>query len=100
MHFFGVECMERLSLNRPVLGEAIAAALGLVPNCAVSVAGAKLYLAGVMTPGAMMASSFSGCGVGLLVLFRINRRFRENVAIVLLVYVLGAVFGYFSGLLF
>ncbi|MBQ5795937.1 MAG: hypothetical protein IIW14_08110, partial [Kiritimatiellae bacterium] len=68
--------------------------------CAVSVAGAKLYLAGAMSPGAMMASSFAGSGVGLLVLFRTNRSFAENMLILLSVYVLGAVFGFLSGFLF
>jgi hypothetical protein len=97
MHFWGDGCLERLCLNRPFVGELVAAALGLVPNCAVSVAGAKLYLAGAMSPGAMMAASFSGSGLGLLVLFRTNRSLTENVAIVALVYVFGVVFGYLSG---
>jgi hypothetical protein len=97
MHFCGDGCLESLCLNRPFVGELVASALGLVPNCAVSVAGAKLYLAGAMSPGAMMASSFSGSGLGLLVLFRTNRSLTENIAIVALVYVFGALFGYLSG---
>ena len=100
MHHFGEECLLKLCLTRPFIGELVAAAVGLVPNCAVSVAGAKLYLAGAMSPGAMMASSFAGSGVGLLVLFRTNRSFAENMLILLSVYVLGAVFGFFSGFLF
>ncbi len=100
MHHFGEECLLKLCLTRPFIGELIAAAIGLVPNCAVSVAGAKLYLAGALSPGAMMASSFAGSGVGLLVLFRTNRSFAENLLILLSVYILGAVFGFLSGFLF
>ena len=100
MHHFGEECLLKLCLTRPFIGELIAAAIGLVPNCAVSVAGAKLYLAGALSPGAMMASSFAGSGVGLLVLFRTNRSFAENMLILLSVYILGAVFGFLSGFLF
>ena len=100
MHFFGEECLHRLCLDKPFAGELVAAALGLVPNCAVSVAGAKLYLAGVMSPGAMMAASFSGSGVGLLLLFRTNRSLAENLSILAAVYVLGVVFGHLSGYLF
>ena len=100
MHFFGEDSLHRLCFDMPFAGELVAAALGLVPNCAVSVAGAKLYLAGVMSPGAMMAASFSGSGLGLLVLFRSNRSIKENLLILALVYALGAIFGYLSGFLF
>ena len=97
MHMFGEDCLLKLKLTAPFLGEAVAGALGLIPNCAVSVAGAKLYLAGAMSPGALMASSFTGSGVGLLVLFRTNRNLRENLAILVSVYVLGVVLGALCG---
>jgi hypothetical protein len=100
MHFFGEDCLSDLCLNRPLIGEMVSAAVGLVPNCAVSVAGAKLYLAGAMSPGAMMAASFSGSGLGLLVLFRTNRSLKENLLILLAVYFMGVVFGFLSGFLF
>ena len=97
MHFFGEECLLRLRLTTPFFGEIVAAAVGLVPNCAVSVAGAKLYLAGAMSPGSLMASSFSGAGVGLLVLFRTNRNLGENLAILCSVYVASVVLGWLTG---
>lgn len=73
--------------------------MGLIPNCAASVASARLYSEGVMSSGAMMASSFTGCGVGLLVLFRTNRNVVENVLILISVYVCGVVLGWLSGFL-
>lgn len=97
MHYFGEDCLDKLRLNAPFVGELAAGALGLIPNCAVSVAGAKLYLAGAMSPGALMASSFTGSGLGLLVLFRTNRNLKENLAILLSVYVLGVVLGWLTG---
>lgn len=100
MHYFGEDCLHRLCLDRPFSGELVAAAVGLVPNCAVSVAGAKLYLAGAMSPGAMMAASFSGSGIGLLVLFRTNRSLKENLAVLALIYVFGVLFGFLTGFLF
>jgi hypothetical protein len=96
---FGEGALERLCLNRPFVGELVAGAVGLVPNCAVSVVGAKLYLAGAMSPGALMAGSFTGSGVGLLVLFRTNRRLGENVTILAVLYALGVVFGRLAGFL-
>lgn len=97
MHWFGEDSLNALCLNRPFVGELAAGALGLIPNCAVSVAGAKLYLAGAMSPGALMASSFTGSGLGLLILFRTNRNLRENLLILGTVYVLGVVLGWLTG---
>ena len=97
MHCFGEDCLNSLRLNRPFLGELLAGVLGLIPNCAVSVAGAKLYLSGAMSPGALMASSFTGSGLGLLVLFRTNRNLKENLAILGTIYVLGVLLGWISG---
>ena len=99
MHFFGEDCLKSLRLCKPVFGELAAGLLGLVPNCAVSVAGAELYCKGAMSSGALMASSFTGSGLGLLVLFRTNRNVKENLCILLCVYVLGVVFGWLSGFL-
>jgi len=97
IHCFGEDCLNALRLNRPFVGELVAGALGLIPNCAVSVAGAKLYLSGAMSAGALMASSFTGSGLGLLVLFRTNRDVKENLLILLVVYVVGVLLGFVSG---
>lgn len=97
MHCFGEDCLSSLRLNRPFFGELAGGALGLVPNCAVSVAGAKLYLSGAMSPGALMASSFTGSGLGLLVLFRTNRDMKENLGILALVYAVGVFLGFLTG---
>ena len=97
MHYFGEDCLCSLRLNRPFFGELAAGALGLVPNCAVSVAGAKLYLSGAMSAGALMASSFTGSGLGLLVLFRTNRNLKENLLILATVYAVGVTLGCLTG---
>lgn len=99
LHYLGEDCLMRLHLTKPFLGELAAGAIGLIPNCAVSVASAKLYLAGAMSPGALMASSFVGSGVGLLVLFRTNRNLIENLSIFIAIYICGTVLGYLTGFL-
>ena len=100
MHYFGEESLNALCLNRPFFGELASGALGLIPNCAVSVAGAELYMKGAMSAGALMASSFTGSGLGLLVLFRTNRSIRENLAVLSTLYVSGVVLGWLAGHLF
>ena len=82
-------------MNRlPVLGECVAALIGLIPNCAASVAVATLYVEGVIQAGAMLAGLLTGAGAGLLVLFRTNRHhWRENLLIVAALFVVGILFG-------
>ena len=46
-----------------------------------------------------MASSFTGSGLGLLVLFRTNRNLKENLSILLVVYAVGVVLGHLTGYL-
>ena len=52
-----------------------------------------------MSAGALMASSFTGSGLGLLVLFRTNRNWRENLAILATVYLTGVALGGLTGFL-
>ena len=99
MHFWGEECLESLRLNKPIFGELFAGLLGLIPNCAVSVAGAELYCKGAMSAGALMASSFTGSGLGLLVLFRTNRNLKENICILAVLYAVGVMLGWLTGFL-
>ena len=97
LHFIGEDGLRNMILNEPWSGEVLAGLLGLVPNCAVSVSGAQIFLKGGMSAGALMSLSLTGSGVGMLVLFRTNRHWRRNLAILLCVYVAGVVFGHFTG---
>lgn len=77
----------------PVLGESAAALVGLIPNCAASVAIATLYARGVITAGAMLSGLLTGAGAGLLVLFRTNKHPWQNVLFALALFALGVFFG-------
>ena len=70
--WIGEDAISSLFLNRPVVGELLAALVGMIPNCASSVAITQLYLNGVLSAGAMISGLLAGSGVGLLVLFRVN----------------------------
>lgn len=74
LHFVGEDTLSGLILNKPFIGPAITAVVGLIPNCAASIVITQLYLQGAMTAGSMAAGLLSASGVGMLVLFRINRR--------------------------
>lgn len=84
---------EFLSANGAVavVGSAI---VGLIPNCAASVAIAQLYIEGVLGFGAMMAGLLSAAGVGMLVLLRTNRHAAENLAIIAVLVAVSALCGF------
>lgn len=91
--WIGEDVLGNLILNRPVAGELVAALVGMIPNCASSVVVTQLYLNGVLSPGALTAGLLSGSGVGLLVLFRVNDDYRENLKILGLLYAAGVAGG-------
>lgn len=88
--------MDRLSaiLGRgTLLQPVLAALLGLIPNCASSILITELYLAGGLDFGAAMAGLCAGAGVGMAVLFRENRPWKENFLILGLLYAVSVAVG-------
>ena len=93
VYFVGEENLGALMYDKPVIGHLIAAVFGLIPNCAASVALTTLATEGLITVGTMMSGLFSGAGVGLVVLFRVNKHLKENLAVLAILVAVGLVFG-------
>ena len=91
--FVGEEALGSIVSRIPVLSHLIAAIIGLIPGCATSVALTTLGLEGIISGGTMMAGLFSGAGVGVLILVRLNRRPKENLIILGLLVGIGFTFG-------
>lgn len=91
--FVGEDALAMLMYNKPFISHAIAAVFGLIPNCAASVTLATFASEGLITAGTMMAGLFSGSGVGILVLFKINKNLKQNLAITALLVASGFIFG-------
>lgn len=79
--------------SNPVLSVLGSALVGLIPNCAASVVIAQLYVEGALGAGAMMAGLLVSAGVGLLVLFRTNRRLRQNLIVLAGLWATGVFWG-------
>ena len=94
----GEETLAGFVLNRKILGPVLAGIVGLIPNCAGSVAITKFYLEGVIGTGAMLSGLLTGSGVGLLILFRVNHNRKENLKILGLLYLIGVLAGIVVGL--
>lgn len=93
IHLVGEETLSNLILNNPILGPVIAGIIGLIPNCASSVILTELYLANVISVSTMLSGLLVGAGVGILILFRVNKDLKENIKIVILLYAIGIIAG-------
>lgn len=93
IHFIGEERLARLIVNVPILGIVISGLIGLIPNCASSVLLTQLYLENILSMGAMIAGLLVNSGIGILILFKVNKNQKENFAILGILYIVGIVSG-------
>lgn len=93
IYFVGEDNLSLIFSDIPVLGEAVAGLVGLIPNCAASVVITQLYLDGIIGAGPMISGLLVSAGVGLLVLFKENRHMHENIIIVGLLYAASVAWG-------
>lgn len=93
VQWLGLSYLSQHVFQRPIWSQMAAAAIGLLPNCSASVIVTQLYLEKALSLGALMAGTLCGAGVGMLVLFRVNRNLRQNLQIVLFVYAVSVAVG-------
>lgn len=92
--YAGEEAIANVFTSIPFVENMIAAVVGLIPNCAASVALTTLYMNGAISFSALISGLLSGAGVGLLVLFRVNNHQKENLRILGILYGFSVVFGF------
>lgn len=93
IHFVGEETIAKLVLNVPVLGPVISSLVGLIPNCASSVILTQVYLENIISIGSMIAGLLVNSGIGILILFRVNKSKKENFTILGILYLVGVLSG-------
>lgn len=71
----------------------LAALIGLIPNCASSVAITELYLKGIITYGAVIAGLCASGGLGILVLLKEEKNKREIFTIIGLLFSISIISG-------
>lgn len=65
-----------------ILEPVITAFVGLIPNCAVSIALTMLLIKGSISFGAVMSGLLSNAGLGILVLCRHNENYKDTLKII------------------
>lgn len=89
----GIQTLSEYLLADSIFQPVIAALIGLIPNCAASVVITQLYISGAISFASAISGLCTGAGIGLVVLFKVNRDKRENIKIVLTLYALSVIAG-------
>lgn len=94
MEFTGKETVEKILMSNSFFQPLIAGIVGFIPNCAASVVLTQLYIEGVLSFGSVIAGLTTGAGMGILILFKMNRHhLKQNIAIMGILYVTGIIAG-------
>lgn len=93
VYVIGEDNISKILLNKPVLGPIVSAFIGLIPNCAASVILTNMYLENVISVSSLISGLLTGAGVGLAVLFKINKDVKDNIKVVILLYLVGVISG-------
>ena len=93
VYVIGEDNISKILLNKPVLGPIVSAFIGLIPNCAASVILTNMYLENVISVSSLISGLLTGAGVGLAVLFKINKDVKDNIKVVILLYLIGVISG-------
>lgn len=89
----GKDTLASFILNKPILGPIIAGLIGLIPNCASSVILTELFVSNVIGLGTLIGGLLVNSGLGIIVLFKINKNLKENIKIVSILYFIGVIAG-------
>jgi len=71
--------------------------IGLIPNCASSVVLTKMFVTNIIPLGVFLAGVSSNSGIGLMVLYRMNKPLKENVKITLYIFIVSFLTGIIVG---
>ena len=93
LQIVGKETLAGLMLKSPILGPILSGIVGLIPNCASSVILTELFISNVIGMGTLIGGLLVNSGLGVIVLFKINKNLKENIIIVSTLFAIGVISG-------
>ena len=91
--YIGQDYLSKIFLKESPLGSFITSLIGLIPNCGSSIVLTELYLSNAINISSLIAGLLTNSGTALIVLFKGNKNIKENIFILILLYVLGVLSG-------
>ena len=89
----GEEVLQKILGSNKWYSPFICALIGLIPNCAGSCVLADLYINGMLSFASCLGGLCTGAGVGMLILFKNKKNLKQNLFIMLLLYLIGVLVG-------
>ncbi len=99
LEYLGQEAIAAVLITDSPFQPALAALIGFIPNCASSILLVELYTQGSLSFASVVAGLCTGTGVGLAVLFRMHKKWKHNVAIAGLLFLIAVLVGFVITLL-
>jgi hypothetical protein len=93
MTVIGEGNLAKLFLKNSIFSSFVASLVGLIPNCVASVMLTELYLKGLISFGAVISGLLTGSGVAIILLFKENKKIKENIIILSCIYGIGVISG-------
>lgn len=101
LFYVGVQNLNKIFLGHTVFQPILTALVGLIPNCAASVAITEVFLKGGISFGSTISGLSASAGLGMLILFRENKDLKDTLRVMGLLFSLSVVAGiaiqYFYG---
>lgn len=95
VEWIGEDTLYAFVTNHPNQSVVVSTVVGMIPSCASSILLTTMYLDGVISFASVCAGLLVNAGTGMMVLWRVNRNYKDNFKILLMTWV----FGLISGLL-
>lgn len=89
----GEDTISSLIIGGPYFQPLIAAAIGLIPNCASSVIITQTYIDGFMLFGSCVAGLCANAGLGFVVLLKNRKKLKRNILLIVVTYVISVAVG-------
>ena len=99
IEFIGEEGISKLFLKDTIFSPFLSSLIGLIPNCGASVVLTEIYLKGIISLSSVVAGLLTGSGVALLILFKVNKNMKDNIKILLTIYLIGSLTGVIMNLI-
>ena len=99
IYLFGEDNIGKIFLKDSIFSPFISSLVGLFPNCASSVMITELYINGLITFPSLLSGLLTGSGVAILILFKTNKNLKENLTILLTLYLIGSTIGVIAELI-
>lgn len=93
VYYVGEDELARFIGSTGYLQPVLAAAVGLIPNCAASVVITELYVVGGLNLGGAVAGLCVGAGIGYAVLVKQNKPLYQTALIIISMYVISVALG-------